>query len=181
MALFIPLFTVGTCILLITYVNTQQGIRLAANEPQEWMARDAASRIASGISAIKVLAGSSVQISTSQSPYLIAYDALGNTTAATGLFENKVSQLPQGVFDHARDHGVSRLTWEPVKGSWQAIVVVPIGHGELGYVLAGRSLAYAEEQEQLLSERTVFGWLVLVLISLVTSFVCAFVLRRRAV
>lgn len=178
-ALTIPLFALGSILLLIVYVNDQQTIRLGANEPQEWMAHDAAENIASGMTPALAVSGSPVPVMTEYSPYLIAYNPEGSTTAATGLFDRKVSVLPRGVLEYARDHGTHRLTWEPVPGTRHAIVVVPIEGGKLGYVLAGRSLTYTEEQEQLLTDRIVFGWLVMSFVTLVCGLCATLLLRKK--
>jgi hypothetical protein len=179
-ALFFPLIVLGTLVLLIMYVNDQQNIRLGANEPQEWMAHDAAVKIASGVSPLQAVLGAPVMVMSEEAPYLIAYNAEGSTTAATGQFVGKVSVLPRGVLEYARDHGTHRLTWEPEQGIRHAIVVVPIDSGRLGYVLSGRSLSYAQVEEQLLSERTVFGWIVLLFMSILASVFGALLLRKPA-
>jgi hypothetical protein len=178
-ALCTPLLFVGTFVLLIVYVNDQQNIRLGANEPQEWMAHDTAEKIASGVSPTRAVIGAPVVVMSEHAPYLIAYDKAGSTTAATGIFEGKVSTLPIGVLQHTRDHGTHRLTWEPEPGIRHAIVIVPIQGGDLGYVLSGRSLSYAEQQEELLRERTIYGWLLTLVVSVLVSLVGALLLRKK--
>lgn len=178
-ALCIPLLFVSTLILLIVYVNDQQTIRLAGNEPQEWMAHDTAEKIASGISPVRAVVGAPVLVMSEYAPYVIAYDKEGSTTAATGVFDGKVSNLPPTILEYARDHGTHRLTWEPEPGIRHAIVIVPIQGGTLGYVLSGRSLFYAEQQETLLGQRTVFGWLGTLVVSILLSLFGAFLLRKK--
>ncbi len=178
-ALFLPLFIVASALLLIVYVNDQQTIRLAGNEPQEWMAHDAAQKIVAGIAPAVALTGVPVSVMTDDAPYLIAYNSEGSTTAATGLFDGKVSVLPRGVLEYALEHGTHRLTWELTPGVRHAIVVVPIQEGKIGYVLAGRSTSYTEEQETLLANRTVFGWLILLFLSFIICAVASLLLRNK--
>ncbi len=180
LALWIPLSVLSTLILLIVYVNDQQSIRLGANEPQEWMAHDAAARIASGMSPAHAVAGAPVDVMSAYAPFVIVYDRVGSTTVATGVFEGKVSNLPDGILEYTREHGTHRLTWEPEAGMRYAIVIVPIQEGKLGYVLSGRSLSYAEHQETLLRERTVYGWIVLLIASLLVSLLAARLLFKKA-
>ena len=178
-ALFLPLMTAGTLLLLIVYVNDQQNIRLGANEPQEWMAHDTAIKIASGTPPLQAVMGAPVSVLSEDAPYLIVYNPEGSTTAATGLFDGKVSVLPRGVLEYARDHGTNRRTWEPEKGIRHAIVIVPIQGGKLGYVLSGRSLSYAEQQEVLLSDRTIYGWLLSLVVSMLLSLFGTLFIRRK--
>lgn len=178
-ALCVPLLLVGTLVLLITYVNEQQNIRLGANEPQEWMAHDIASKIGSGTSPLTAVTGAPVSVMSENAPYIIVYNAEGSTTVATGVFEGKVSTLPRGVLDYAREHGTHRLSWEPHPGVRHAIVIVPIQGGTLGYVLSGRSLYYAELQETLLRERTIYGWGLLLVGSVLFSLFAALLLTKK--
>ena len=176
---FIPLFLVSTLVLLIVYVNDQQHIRLAGNEPQEWMAHDTAERIASGVSPTQAVMGAPVRVLSEHAPYVIAYDKVGSTTAATGIFDGKISNLPEGILEYTRGHGTYRLTWEPEPGIRHAIVIVPIQGGTLGYVLSGRSLFYTEQQEALLKERTVYGWILTLIVSILVSVCAALLLRKK--
>lgn len=180
LAIGLPLATIATIILAISYVNDQQIIRMSANEPQEWLARGLAARLEGGVQMKNAYLWDSVTVMSDPTPYVIVYDRYGSTTAATASFGNKVTHLPQGVLEYAKLHGVNRLTWEPAKDLREAIVVVPINGGEGGYVLAGRSLAYAEEQEAQLAQRAFFGWLVSMIAILAVSLISALLLRKRS-
>ena len=179
LAIGLPLATVTSIVLALSYVNDQQNIRMAANEPQEWMANDVASRIEAGKPIQSDFIAGSVNVLYNHTPYIIVYDKFGSTTISSGVFEGKVSTLPRGLLESTRKLGINRVTWEPYKGVRQAIVLVPIHGGEGGYVLAGRSLAYAQEQESLLAKRALLGRLVAMLAIIIVTLLGALCLRKK--
>jgi hypothetical protein len=150
-----------TLLLGLTYVNNQQILRLGANEPQEWIASDAAAKVAAGMPAAEMIVGSStIEISTDTSPYIDVYDVQGNPIAGTGLLHGKLAVVPEAVLTHEAQSG-SRgfVTWQPGVNIREAIVIVPIENTTGGYVVAGRSLAYVEHEEDMLTLRTFLGWI----------------------
>jgi hypothetical protein len=71
---------------------------------------------------------------------------------------------------------VNRLTWQPEPGVRQALVVIPAGDY---FVVAGRSLAYIEEQESALTKRALIGWAGTMLAVLIISIIAAYIVRKR--
>lgn len=176
--MFLPGVLIATLILGITYVNDQQVLRLGADEPQIQMAQDAATRVAAGATPEDVLGGSKIAIETMASPYLVMYDANGTPVSGTGYLNGSLPVLPGGVFDQAKRLGIDTISWEPEKGVREAIVVVPV-MGQLGgFVLAGRSLRYVEQQEDMLTKRTAVGWAVVVVALALAALFIVFVLKR---
>ncbi|MDB5189365.1 MAG: hypothetical protein JWL82_322 [Parcubacteria group bacterium] len=175
-AIGLPLGVIATIILAISYINDQQNIRLAANEPQEYVARDAVLRvIASG--ALPTGYSAAIPIESDPAAYLVFFDATGTAVAGTGLLHNAPPVLPPGVLAAAKKNGINRITWQPEKGVRQALVILPAGEG---FVMSGRSLTYAEEQEKALMQRALMGWLGTMVAVIIVSIISAWLLRRKA-
>jgi len=170
-----PLALVATLVLGISYVNEQQTIRLLAYEPQEYVVADAALRVSASGALPASGFSTAVPIEEDPAAYLVFFDATGTPLAGTGVLGGQPPRLPDGVLATAAKQGVDRLTWEPTKGVRQAIVVRPAGPG---FVMSGRSLAYAESLEQKLLARTALGWLGTMLAILLVSFFLAHRARR---
>ncbi|MDB5265959.1 MAG: hypothetical protein JWM39_672 [Parcubacteria group bacterium] len=193
----------------VAYVNDQQTWRMMANEPQEWIAQNAANTAAQQTSApvapIDTITGTNtpvlnptpedaaplpataqgsqthIAIERDEAPYTILYNAKRDAVSGTGYLHGVLPQLPSGIFDAAAKAGVNRLTWQPEPGVRQAIVVLPITGGPLtgGFVVAGRSLAYTEWQESQLTQRWILGWLASAIGILIISAIIAFLHLRR--
>jgi hypothetical protein len=173
-AIGLPLAVIGTIILAISYVNDQQTLRGLANEPQTYLAQDAALRVLAG-GKPEGFTGA-IPIETDPAPYLLFMNATGTAVAGSGLLHNAPPTLPQGVLDTAKAKGVNRLTWQPEAGVRQALVILPAGDY---FVVAGRSLAYTEEQENNLTKRALLGWVVTMIAVVIISIISAYILRKR--
>ncbi len=176
LAIGLPIAVVATIILAISYVQDQQLLRLGANEPQEYVARDAALRVIAAGALPTGGFASAIPIESDPAAYLVFFDATGKAVAGTGVVRGAPPVLPQGVLDVAKQKGVNRITWEPVPGVRQAIVVIPAGDG---YVMSGRSLAYAEQQVDMLGKRALIGWLGTMLAVVAVAFVSAWLLKKH--
>ncbi|MDB5236923.1 MAG: hypothetical protein JWL88_25 [Parcubacteria group bacterium] len=181
---------------------------MMANEPQEWLAQNAANDAAQPATTapeptvnVPVLAptpedialaptpvtqtplADRVAIERDEAPYTILYDVKRAAVSGTGYLHGVLPQLPSGIFDAASKAGVNRLTWQPEPGVRQAIVVLPIKGGPLsgGFAVAGRSLAYTEWQESQLTQRWLLGWLAAVVGILIVSAIIAFFRARRMI
>ena len=162
--IFIPVAAGLTFLMGVTYINEQQILRLGANEPQEWMADDAVAQIENGATATQAATGVPVALESGSGPYVIIFNANGTPVAGTGYLGGVVPTIPHGVFAAALAGDASHfVTWQPEAGVREAIVVEPIQATSkssfTGFAVAGRSLAYTEYQENLLTERTLLGWI----------------------
>ncbi|HVW71982.1 MAG TPA: hypothetical protein VHB93_02400 [Candidatus Paceibacterota bacterium] len=167
--IFIPLALGLTALLGVTYINEQQILRGGANEPQFGLAQDAANTLSDTLTATTT--GTPVAIESSRSPYIVVFDSYGNPVGGTGLLHGSLPEIPAGIFDTIRSKGVPDvLTWQPEPGIREAIVVVPVNGGAGGFVMGGRSLAYVEQEESQLTERTTLGWVGVMLITLLGSY-----------
>lgn len=175
-AIGLPLAAVASVVLAISYVNDQQNLRMEANEPQEYVARDAALRVQANGALPTGGFNTAIPIETDPAAYLVFFDANGNPIAGTGVLQGKPPTIPAGIFDIAKSKGVDRLTWEPIAGVRQAIVVLPAGPG---FVMSGRSLTYTEELESQLTKRALIGWAATMLAVVVMACIGAWLLRRN--
>jgi hypothetical protein len=191
----LPALAGVTIIAAIAYVNDQQTWRMAANEPQEWIAQSAVNTSAQeSVVNVPVLAPTpedvapisrpveKIVIERDEAPYTILYDAKRNAVSGTGYLHGVLPQLPSGIFDAALKNGVNRITWQPEPGVRQAILIIPIKSGPLagGFAVAGRSLAYTEWQEAQLMQRWILGWLAAAIGILFISACMAFLALRRS-
>lgn len=180
--LFLPVAVGLTALLALMYANEQQLLRQGANEPQTYLADDAASRIAGGSLLADVASSTRIEIESSSAPYIVIYDTNGAPMAGTGYLNGALPSIPLAVFDVARSSGEDRITWQPMANVREAIVVRPVtdpnGTGA-AYVMSGRSLAYVEHEEGLLAARVIMGWAGIMLTALVASFLAAAYIPRR--
>ncbi|MDB5195078.1 MAG: hypothetical protein JWO84_262 [Parcubacteria group bacterium] len=174
LAIVLPLAVAATSILAIGYINDQQTLRMLANEPQTYVAQDAALRVIAGGKPTGF--DNALPIETDTAPYLLFMNATGTAIAGSGLLHGAPPTLPQGVLDAAKKAGVNRITWQPEPGVRQALVILPAG---TYFVVAGRSLAYTEEQESALTQRALIGWAVTMAAVVLLSIVSAYILRKR--
>ena len=166
MLVAIPIAIAASLVLGITYINDQQTLRLGANEPQEWLSADAEVKIAGGESIQQVLmtpslfaTTSAVEISTDSSPYIVICDQSGNPIGGNGYLHGVLATLPQGVLASSTQDHRGFVTWQPEEGVREALVIDHINSPTGGYVVSGRSLAYVENEEDMLTARTFVGWI----------------------
>lgn len=176
LAIGLPLAVVATLVLAISYINDQQTIRMFANEPQEYVARDSVLRVIASGGLPTSGFQNAIPIESDPAAYVVFFDASGKAVAGTGVLKGQPPTLPAGVLEEAKSKGVNRLTWEPEAGVRQAIVVIPAGDG---YVMSGRSLTYAEEQESMLGKRALIGWLGTMVAIAIVALITAWFKRKR--
>jgi hypothetical protein len=161
----------------LLYAAVQQDIRQGANDPQIQMAEDAAAKLAGGQSVQSVVPAEKVDIATSLAPYLIIFDANGNTIASSAQLDGQTPTIPSGIFDSVRRNGEDRITWQPQTGVRSAIVATQFTGSTSGFVVAGRSLREVEKREDGLLQILVAGWVVMMLVTFAAT---ALLFRKSA-
>lgn len=156
LARWVQLAALATATLLLVYLAVQQVGRQTANDPQLQIARDAAVSLAGGQSAESIVAGTQVDIGRSLAPWITVVDEKGSIVGSSASLHGKPRTVPAGVFDHARETGEIRVTWQPEPGVRMATVVVHNRNG--GFVVAGRSLAESEARTAAYGRMILFGW-----------------------
>ena len=154
--IFMALVSVG-----FTWVAVQQNYRQNANDPQTQLAADAAASLSAGASPKDVLGinAAAVDPSTSLATFVTIVSSSGTVQAST---MKDAILPPNGVLAAATTTRQNRVTWQPQTGTRVALVVQAYSHsGQLGYVLAGRSLKEVETREDMLARMAIAVALVL--------------------
>lgn len=162
----------------ISYFAIQQSLRQSANWPQAQMASDAAAALAAGKAADSLVPGDKADITVSQSPFLVVYDASGNAVASSGMMNGAAPRLPEGVLDYTAKKGEDRVTWMPDKNTRIAAVVVKVQGGPGGAVLAGRSLAEAEKSIDNIGRLILAAWAGCAAVLLAVCLLAAFAVKK---
>jgi hypothetical protein len=163
---WLPIAAAITIVCGLVYVAIQQAQRQGANDPQIQIAQDTGTSLAQG-AALSVNADSpKIDISRSLATFLIFYNEQGEVEATTGLLNNQIPQLPDGVIDYTRQHGEDRITWQPESGIRIAAVIVEYSGTKSGFVLAGRSLREVETRIGQAELLTAGAWIVAMAASL---------------
>jgi len=147
---WLPIAAAATVVCCLVYAAVQQTLRESANDPQIQMAEDAAIAFGSGSApeSPQVLqATAQIDIARSLAPFMIFYDHEGKVITSTASLHGQSPTPPQGVFEHVRQYGEERITWQPEPGVRIASVVIRVSGPRVGFVLAGRSLREVEKRE----------------------------------
>ena len=154
-ALWLPVAAATSVLAFTVYAGVQQSQRAAANDSQLQMARDAAAALHAGSPAVELVVHPTIDVTTSDAPWLVIYDPDGAIRASSGTFDGQPPQVPDGVITDVRWRELV-FSWEPRDGLRFATVAVPY-HG--GIVVAARSLAEIEERENRTLAIAGVGWL----------------------
>ena len=158
----------------LTYVIAQQVLRLSANDPQIQLVEDVTASLIAGNDPASLGGGQTTDISANLAPFLIVYDDAGKIVASTAKLEASDLVLPSGVLASAKAKSDDRVTWEPVKGVREAVVVKYYQTDTgAGYVLVGRSLREIELRESQLLKISAIG----AIATLIGEFVVLLVLE----
>jgi hypothetical protein len=142
---WLPLAFVITFVCVLVYFVDQQHWRLGANYPQIAMADRIAAVVGSG-QPVTGLLGPTVDLTSDQSTWVMIFDAQQKLNVANVTLNGIDPALPAGVLNDAVKSGESRITWQPMTGVRQAIVVKYFHdtNDNPGWVVVGRSLTEIE-------------------------------------
>jgi hypothetical protein len=172
---------IATSIALAFYAIPQHVLRSGLNDPQIQLATDLAARLEQGSDPATALpAGQQVDMARSLAPFAIIYDDQGRAIASQGFLKGATPAPPAGVFDHVRQHGEDRLSWQPVRGSGGvriAAVIARVNGAHPGFVLAGRNMR--EVESRIADVQTMAGLTWLGMLALITIGTAAFGIYTR--
>ncbi len=154
---------------LLVYGGIQQSYRTGLNDPQIQMARDISFRLAHGRSIESFLSAESFDITQSLSPFIVLYDAKGKAIRSNALLDNKMPQMPVGVFEVAKLNGEHDVTWQPRKGVRMAMVIERTNTAPVAFVAAGRSMQEVEYRTENMQLMVIFAWIICMGIIVVTA------------
>ena len=175
---WLPLGVAATLVIGTAYVFAQQSYRQGANDPQIMVARDIATKIASGTAADQLVSKEQVDPSASLAPFVIVFDAQGTVVVSSATLGGSTPVPPRGVLAAAKASGENRVTWQPRGDTRIASVIVPVKGGQGGWVLAGRSLQETEGRVHTLTQLAAFGWLATLVATLVAALLAEWVVGR---
>ena len=174
---WLPFAVVITVFSMLVYATVQQVYRQGANDPQIQMANDAADHLNSGSSIESIVPQEKVFFAKSLAPFFLIFNSSEQPVAGSGILNNSLQTLPNGVLDYAKEHGENRVTWQPQSGVRVAVVIVPYKDG---FVLAGRNLREVEAREAQVSGFVVISWtLALIATFIVIAFGGYFLVREK--
>lgn len=173
---WLPVAVVATLLSGLVYVAVQQNYRMGFDAPQVQLAQDAAAGLDAGASSENVVPSGTVDIANSLAPFVILYRADNTVAAASGKLNRTAPVPPAGVLETARSKGFNRVTWQPAPGVRIASVSYTTKDGRV--VLAGRNMREMEMRVDALTQMTAIAWIVIVVGSLLTSWLVEFVGRR---
>jgi hypothetical protein len=155
---WLPIAVACTLVLGITYVLVQQVYRTGANDPQVMVARDVAAALVAGTAPDQLVSNETIDPSVSLAPFVIIFDAAHRPLVSSAVLAGATPVPPAGVLDASKATGENRVTWQPRADTRIAAVVVPVGGGAGGFVLAGRSLREVEERISVMTLSMALGW-----------------------
>src|SRR3954451_13841889 len=145
-----------TGIFLAIYATVQEAHRSGANDPQLQLARDIDAKLSSNKPFDQLLPNDSIDISQSLANFVTIYNSSGTPVQSTGMLDNKLPQLPAGVFDFTKSNKEDVFTWQPRAGVRVATVLEST---PVGFVAVGRSLQEVEVRESNLVNMIIISWI----------------------
>ena len=153
---WLPLAVAVTFVCGLVYLVGQQSFRAGLNDPQIQVARDAAAALDAGAAVSSVVPSLAVQITRSESPFVVVYGADNGVLASSGRLGLNEPVPPQSVLDSARSDGENRTTWQPTSQLRLAAVSVATQDGRV--VLAARTVSEVEHRITDLGRLTAIAW-----------------------
>jgi len=176
---WLPLAVAITALCFLIYVAVQQEYRQSANDPQIQIAEDIAQSLTAGQQPQVPPNTARVDIAKSLAPYMIIYDETGKLITSLAQIDGKNPKIPQGVFQHAKQYGQNRFTWEPKQGVRSAVVLAHYQGSQPGYILVGRSLREVEKREDNLYKSVLLTWLGTLLVSFLAVYIKSFIPAKK--
>lgn len=162
-----------TC--LLTYLVTQQVLRLGANELPIQFATETSIKLENGQSVNDAIPSETIDISKSLGTFIMIFDRDKNIIATSAMMGNEESVYPKGVLDYVDKMGEDRVTWQPQVGLRFATVAIKIGNK---YIVAGRSLQEPERLIGIIGKIVLLAWLACAAFSSIALGVIYFFIKR---
>jgi hypothetical protein len=153
---WLPFVVVISAFSLLVYASVQQAYRQGANDPQIQMAWDAAYALDHGKTIDEVVPAENIDMDHSLAPFYLIFNSNEQPVAGSGMLNDSLQTLPDGVLDYVNEHGEDRITWQPQAGVRIATVIVPYDNG---FVLAGRNIREVEARESQVGSFAGITWI----------------------
>lgn len=165
-----------TC--MLTYLVTQQTIRLGANEKPANLAKETAIGLKAGKSPKAVVPNTKVNLAKSPNVFVLIYDNQKHLEASNANMNGAAPGYPKSVLDHVSKGHEDRLTWQPETGRRFATVVMKTSNG---YIVSGQSLTETESLISKIGRLVMLAWLAGVIFTTIAYGLVVFALRKLKV
>lgn len=153
------------------YAVVHQVVRQSADDPQVQIAQDTAHRLMIDSEYVLPAMYDRVDMDVDLAPFVIVFDDEAEVMSTTGYMDRRTPVPPLTVFEHAREDGEYRFTWEPAPQVRIAAVLVRYEGARDGYVLSGRSLRETDERLSTMLTIIVSAWIVVASILLFVALI----------
>jgi hypothetical protein len=143
-----------TC--MLTYLVTQQILRLGANKLPVQLAIETSIKLKSGQSAKDAIPAEIIDITKSLNTFVMVYDKDKNLIAASGMMGSIEPVYPKGVLSYVDKIGEERVTWQPQVGLRFATVAIKVDDN---YIIAASSLLETEKLIGIVGRLVSMAWL----------------------
>ncbi len=168
---------IGICGLI--YVAVQQNYRQSLNDPQIQLTQDMANGLLAGKQASEVVPQDYLfDLHKSLATFMGVYDANGTPIQTTAFINSAPPKPPFGVFQHAKQSGENRVTWQLDPSTRIALVVRYVPGNPDYYVLAGRNMREVESRIDNLTAMLGLGLLIILVATFILD-VYGDTMRRR--
>ncbi|MCM2532997.1 hypothetical protein NDK43_12115 [Neobacillus pocheonensis] len=147
-------FITFTC--TVTYLVTQQALRLGANAIPAMLAKDTAIHLQGGLNPAASIPANKVDASQSDEGFVMIYDKNKNLIATSGTMKTKDPQYPKGVLEYVSKNGEDRVTWQTLNGLRFATVAIKTDNY---YIVGARSLFEIENIIEHITQLVMYIWL----------------------
>jgi hypothetical protein len=159
-------FITFTCVL--TYLMTQQSLRLGANVLPAQLAKDAAINLQKGLSAQASIPPHKVDASKSDDGFVMIYDKNKNLVAMSGMFDTQKPFYPKGGLNYVSKNGEDRVTWQTPNGLRFATVAIKSNNY---YIVGAHSMYETENIINQITQIVLYAWLACLICSAVAILV----------
>jgi hypothetical protein len=176
------LAVMGTATLTIgaAYSMVQQSTRLAANDAPLATAQTIKKQLEKGGAPNDVVSNLPVNLRSDTNVFVIVTDSSEHVLASSAVLDSQTPLPPLGTFSYTLTHGSDHFTWEPTTKVRLATEMLNYGQNpNSGFVIAGQSLAPAEDKINTYTELAVAAWLAILAWTYLTLIMPAVSARRR--
>lgn len=168
-----------TVVMLLIYAGLQQTYRTGLNDPQVQIARDISSKLERGRSIESFIAADTFDVTNSLAPFVVLYNANGKAIRSNALLDDKMPQVPLGLFEIVKNNDEHRVSWQPRKGVRMAMVIVKANTSPVQFVAAGRSMVEEEERIQQMRTMVFIAWVICLIIISITAILNHFMRSKK--